>query len=170
MITRLIIRGLVDGALSSLGVVIGASLSNNITIILSAGLSGAVANAFSNVLAAFTAEKTGQYMALTELEKKMMKPLKGTIAETSINGKVLKGGVYDGLFSLIGGILPILPFFFFDMGSAVYIAAALVTALAGFLGYFTSRFSKENMMWSIVKMVGFTLLTAIICVAIQYVI
>lgn len=165
---RLIIRGLVDGALSSLGVVIGASLSNNITIILSAGLSGAVANGFSNILAAFTAEKTHKYKEFNQLEKSMMKSLKGTYAEKEINKKVIKGGILDGMFSLLGGILPILPFFIFDLNIAIYMSVILVSILAGYLGYYTSIFSRENVFLSIIKMIGFTLFTAVICVGIQY--
>ncbi|MGM5484262.1 MAG: VIT1/CCC1 transporter family protein [Nanobdellota archaeon] len=167
---RLMIRGLVDGALSSLGVVIGASLSNNLQIILSAGFSGAVANGFSNILAAFTAEKTSQYQKLDKIEKKMLKSLKGTKREKAINKDIIKGGALDGAFSLVGGVLPILPFFFMDTSIAIYGSVALVTIMAAYLGVYTGKHSKENLFMSSLKMIIFTLATAGICALIQFVI
>lgn len=165
---RLLIRGLVDGALSSLGVVIGASLSNNMTVVLSAGFSGAMANGLSNIMAAFTAEKTGRYLDLKELEKKMMKSLKGTKLEKKIEKEVLKGGVYDGLASLFGGALPVIPFIFLSGTTALATSISLVGLLAVILGINTSIHSKENMFWSAVKMLIFTFVTAGLCISIQY--
>ncbi|MFO8074215.1 MAG: VIT1/CCC1 transporter family protein [Polyangia bacterium] len=167
---RLVIRGLVDGALSSLGVVIGASLSDDLQVILSAGFSGAVANGFSNVLAAFTAEKAGQYKNLVEVEKKMLRSLKGTDKEKGISKRVLKGGALDGVFSLLGGVVPIAPFFFLPLDSAVYAAVLLVALIAAFLGAYTARLSKESFFFGILKMIAFTLATAGICALIQFVI
>lgn len=164
---RLIIRGLVDGALSSLGVVIGASLSNSTAVVLSAGLSGAVANGLSNIMAAFTAEKTGRYLDLKKLEKKMMKSLKGTRLERSIEREVLKGGVFDGIASIFGGALPVIPFIFMSGNAALYSSIGLVGILAVILGINTSLHSRENMVFSVVKMLLFTFATAGICVSIQ---
>lgn len=165
---RVIIRGLVDGALSSLGVVIGASLAGSTVIALSAGLSGATANGFSNILAAFTAEKTHDYMELRKLEKKMLKSLKGSSSEKRINRDVLKRGALDGLFSVIGGVIPVVPFLFWEVQTALYISVIVVTLLAAGLGIYTSIISKDSMLWSVVKLVGFTLITAGICSLIQY--
>ncbi len=168
MMARLVIRGLVDGALSSLGVVIGASMGDSTLIALSAGFSGATANGFSNVLAAFSAEKTGDYLKLRKLESKMLISLKGTSSEKFINKRVMKAGVMDGIFSVIGGVIPVVPFLFLEVRPALYTAIALVTLLAAGLGIYTSMISKEKMIWSIVKMVGFTLVTAAVCTSIQY--
>mgnify|MGYP006278021103 CR=1 FL=1 len=165
---RLIIRGLVDGALSSLGVVIGASLSNSTAVVLSAGLSGAVANGLSNIMAAFTAEKTSGYIALNNLEKKMLTSLKGTEREKRIEKEVLRGGAYDGIASIIGGALPVIPFTFMPPSQAVYGSIALVALVAAFLGVYTSMHSKENMLASVVKMLVFTFVTAGICISIQF--
>ena len=164
---RLVIRGLVDGSLSSLGVVIGASLSNDLQVILSAGFSGAVANGFSNVLAAFTAEKTSRYKSLNEVEKKMLRSLKGTDREREIGRGVLKGGALDGVASLVGGALPIAPFFVLPMDVALYAAVAAVALIAGYLGYYTARLSRENLLGGVLKMIVFTLATAGICALIQ---
>lgn len=160
---RLAIRGLVDGALSSLGVVIGATIGDNTTIIVSAGLSGAIANGFSNILAAFTAEKVGKYHDLHAVEKQMIRPLKGTTIEKGIRELVLKGGVVDGVLSIIGGLIPVMPFFFLDISPALAVSVCAVTLLAAVLGAYTGYFSRENIVLSSIKMMFFTLATAGIC-------
>ena len=53
---RYIIRGLIDGSLSTFGVVIGAS-GGDVSIIIAAGIGGGVANGISNILGALTAER-----------------------------------------------------------------------------------------------------------------
>ncbi|MCF7861867.1 VIT1/CCC1 transporter family protein [Candidatus Woesearchaeota archaeon] len=164
---RLAIRGLVDGSLSSLGVVIGAAISENAAIILSAGLAGATANGFSNILAAITAEKIGKYQDLQKVQKKMLRSLKGTTIETKIGKDVLRGGLIDGVLSIVGGIIPLLPFFFLDVIHGLYVAIGLVTLLAAVLGAYTGHFSKENIFFSIGKMVFFTLIAAGICASIM---
>jgi predicted membrane protein (TIGR00267 family) len=160
---RLAIRGLVDGALSSLGVVIGAAISNNPTTILSAGLSGATANGFSNILAAFTAEKIGNYKRFQDVERQMIRTLKGTTIEKKLKRKILRGGMIDGGLSIVGGIIPVFPFFIMGVREALVLSIVLVTLLAAVLGGYTGYFSKENIFYSVVKMVFFTLLTAGIC-------
>ncbi|MFW5755098.1 MAG: VIT1/CCC1 transporter family protein [Tangfeifania sp.] len=164
---RLAIRGLVDGSLSSLGVVIGAAISENITIIMSAGLSGAMANGLSNILAAFTAEKIGRYQALKLTEKHMIKSLKGTNLEKKVAGDVLKGGFIDGIVSIIGGLIPLFPFFFLDIVPGLYVSIGMVTLIASILGAYTAYVSSENMISGIVKMMVFTLVTAGICASIM---
>jgi len=164
---RLAIRGLVDGALSSLGVVIGATIGDNTTIILSAGIAGATANGFSNILAAFTAEKIGKYKDFRIVEKHMMKSLSGTTIEKKLRKDVIKGGVIDGFMSILGGLIPVLPFLFFDINTALYISIGLVTTLAAILGVYTSHISKENIILSVSKMVFFTLIAAGICASIM---
>lgn len=164
---RLAIRGLVDGSLSSLGVVIGAAISENVTIILSAGLSGAVANGLSNILAAFTAEKIGRYKALKITEKHMIKSLKGTTLEKKVARDVLKGGFIDGAVSIVGALIPIIPFFFLSITPGVFVSIGLVTFLAAILGAYTGYVSSENIIFSVVKMMIFTLATAGICALIM---
>ena len=77
---RYLIRGFIDGVLSSLGVVIGASTaigatvgSNNATaasaIIIAAGIGGGIANGLSNILGASVGEKLVKEIELGEIEK-----------------------------------------------------------------------------------------------------
>jgi predicted membrane protein (TIGR00267 family) len=164
---RLAIRGLVDGSLSSLGVVIGAAISENVTIILSAGLSGAVAHGLSNILAAFTAEKIARYKALKITEKHMIKSLKGTTLEKKVSIDVLKGGFIDGAVSIIGAFIPLIPFFFLTITPGLFVSIGLVTFLAAILGAYTGYVSSENIIFSILKMMIFTLVTAGICALIM---
>ncbi len=157
---KLAIRGLVDGSLSSLGVVIGAAISNDVTIIMSAGLSGAMANGFSNILAAFTAEKVSRYQKLKITEKHLIRSLKGTTLEKQVAKDVLKGGFVDGAVSIIGGLIPLIPFVFLNITQGVYVSIGFVTFLGAILGAYTGYVSSENIIFSIIKMMFFVLIAA----------
>ena len=61
------VRGIIDGLLSTLGVVIGASSADK-AIILAAGIGGAVANGVSNFLGAFSSEEYKGYLEIQKLE------------------------------------------------------------------------------------------------------
>lgn len=164
---RPLIRGLVDGALSTLGVVIGASSAQDAIIIISAGFSGAIANGFSNILAAFSAERTHGYLEMRKIENAMISQLKGTVVESEMQRKVMRRGTVDGFFTLVGGIIPIIPFLFLDIFSAVVTAIAMVVLLTASLGIYTGRYSKENMLVVGTKMGVFALITAGVCIAVE---
>lgn len=79
---RYIIRGLIDGCLSVFGVIIGG-YNPDFTIIISAGISGAIANGFSNVLAVLSAEEAAHYKYLGKLEESMLTDLSDTAQKKS---------------------------------------------------------------------------------------
>ncbi len=110
---RYIIRGLIDGCLSVLGVIIGG-YNPDFSIIISAGISGAMANGFSNMLAALSAEEAARYKYLRELEESMLTDLSDTAQEKEVKKVVRKSAIYDGGSTVLGGVIPIVPFFFFQ--------------------------------------------------------
>ena len=84
---RQLVRGFIDGSLSTLGVVIGAS-GAEISIIIAAGIGGGVANGLSNVFGAFTAERIEEEMQIVKIERAMLKNLKETEIYKSVRRKV----------------------------------------------------------------------------------
>lgn len=166
-IIRAAIRGLIDGSLSTLGVVIGASSAQEVTVIISAGFSGAIANGFSNILAAFSAERAQGYIEMRKTERAMISGLKGTKIEETMRKEVTKMGVIDGVFTVLGGLIPIFPFLFIDPFSSVILAIATVALLAAGIGAYTGTFSRENMALTAIKMGLFALLTAVICIGVE---
>ena len=109
---RYLIRGIMDGSISTLGVVIGA-FNPEASLIVAAGAAGAIANGISNIIAAFTAEYADQYTNLRALEQATLRELEGTYQEKALKREILISAVYDGLASIIGGVLPLFPFVFF---------------------------------------------------------
>ena len=150
-------RGFVDGSLSTLGVVIGASSASSL-IILSAGIGGTVANAISNVVSAFSAESATRYADLRDLEKSMVdKELKGSVLDRRIQWDTLKAGGVDGLGTFVGGALPVLPYAILPPQQALFVSVGVVVFAIAFVGVYLGKVSKSNLLWSALKMILFGL-------------
>ncbi|ENN95806.1 hypothetical protein J422_05688 [Methanocaldococcus villosus KIN24-T80] len=166
---RYIIRGLIDGTLSTLGVVIGASGADS-HIIISAGLGGGLANGLSNILGAFTAEKASLERERINMERKLVKN-HGYLKKSLIYKNALKDtmicGVIDGISTTLGSALPVLPFFFLKPNVALYVAIGITVGLLFLLGIFIGKISKENLLISGTKMVVGALLVSFLCFIIE---
>lgn len=162
------VRGVIDGSLSTLGVLIGAS-AGDISIIISAGLGGTMANGVSNLLGAFSAQKAKKHEELRDLEKAMVdKDLKNSTLEEEAGSDVRKAGLIDGTATILGGVVPVTPFFIFPSETAMTIAISLVLIMLFFLGVYLGRISKENLVLSAIKMVVLGVLVALASYGIQY--
>lgn len=182
---RYLIRGFIDGVLSSLGVVIGASTaigatvgSNNTVasaIIIAAGIGGGVANGLSNILGASVGEKLVKELELSEIEKAMLKSggeLRGTAVDQKLNEKLWSSAIYDGVATFIGSIIPVLPFIIgslFLITDMISLYASIVISLLLFfiLGVYIGRIAKEQVIISGLKLVAFGVVTVIITTLIR---
>ncbi len=163
------VRGFIDGSLSTLGVLIGASAGDT-SIILSAGLGGTLANGVSNMLGAFSAEKAKQYGELRQVEKAMVATnLKDSILDQRIGPEIKKAGVIDGIATIIGGIIPIIPFFLMHPAQATLVAIGTVLLLLVILGVYLGKISKENIILSAIKMVVLGIVIALLSFGVQYI-
>lgn len=168
-ITRYIIRGLIDGSLSVMGVVIGA-FNPDVRIIISAGIAGGIANGVSNILAAFSAEHAIRYKYLQELEKSLLTNLKNTEKEKEVEKVVRNSAIFDGLSTVVGGIVPLAPFFFLEGFIALLTSIGVTLCLFIGLGIYTGNVTKDSIFISCLKMVTFGILTALACFLIRYII
>lgn len=173
---RYLLRGFIDGLLSSLGVVIGAStaigigFSNDASlIIIAAGIGGGFANGFSNILGATVGEKLVKEKSLRKIEKAMIKKdgLRGTELDKQMNKEVLICGLYDGTASIIGSLVPVFPFIIgfylkIDNSFLLYISAMISLILFFILGLYVGKISRENLFLSGLKLVAFGFVTLII--------
>jgi len=182
---RYLIRGFIDGVLSSLGVVIGASTaigatvgSNNTAasaIIIAAGIGGGVANGLSNILGASVGEKLVKELELSEIEKAMLKSggeLRGTAVDQKLNEKLWSSAIYDGVATFIGSIIPVLPFIvgsLFLITDMISLYASITISLLLFfiLGVYIGRIAKEHIIISGLKLVAFGVVTVIITTLIR---
>jgi len=178
---RYLLRGFIDGVLSSLGVVIGASTAiglaaaNQATaVIIAAGIGGGVANGFSNILGAFVGEKLVKEKKLRNIENAMLKKgaLQGTELDKNLEKKVVYSGLYDGIATILGSLVPVFPFIIgrlFSIQSLVllYISAIISLLLFFILGLYIGKISKENLIISGLKLVAFGVFTLIITLLIK---
>lgn len=168
---RQFVRGFIDGVLSVLGVVIGAS-GGQLEIIISAGIGGGIANGISNVFGAFTAERVEEEQEFRELEKFMLAELRETELYRKVRRRVILRGVVDGLSTILGSAVPVIPFVFayfmnFSVNLALFASMALTAVSLGILGLYFGKISKENLAVSAVKMVLMGLAVAIVSIAIE---
>lgn len=169
---RYVIRGLIDGSLSSLGVVIGAS-SGDVSIIVAAGIGGGVANGISNILGALTAERAVLEGKRSSQEKVLLKEA-GSLKKTSFYKEALNktaiSGIGDGVSTAFGSIIPVIPFLFLDKQTAIIVAILITLSTLFILGIFIGKISKENLAISGFKMVIGGLLVTLISFIIEHLI
>ncbi len=168
---RYITRGLIDGSLSTLGIVLGAAISGDPKVIVAAGLGGGIANAISNLLGALTAEKAGVMLNLAKYERDMIGS-KVRLKDTKIYDKEKKriwiSGISDAGATFFGAVLPVIPFGLMGVGDAVIAAIILTIALLFGLGVYLGKLSKENIIWGGVKMAIFGLVTAGLAMSLEF--
>lgn len=160
-------RGLMDGTLSTLGVVIGAQGAPP-EIIIAAGISGGIANSFSNIFAAFTAYETELMIKVNALKNSMLrKDMRNTEVYEQGKREVNKQSLTDGLATAFGALVPVLPYFFFPTGHSVYIAIGLTAILGLGVGLIMGKVSQRSLIRSGIKMAVFAILVGVISAFVQ---
>lgn len=145
-------RGMMDGTLSTLGVVIGAQGAPP-EIIIAAGVSGGIANSFSNIFAAFTAYETEMMVEINNLKDAMLrKDLEDTDIYSREKREVRRQSLTDGLATVVGALVPVIPYFFFSSYLSVFIAVFLTSMLGLFVGLVMGKLSRRSMIKSGIKM------------------
>lgn len=168
---RQFVRGFIDGALSVLGVVIGAS-AGNLDVIISAGIGGGVANGISNIFGAFTAERVEEEKEFRKIERSMLVELRDTELYREVRRRVMVRGLVDGISTIFGSVVPVFPFilaYFLGMSihTALILSVSLTAISLGLIGLYYGRVSRENLVVSCMKMVLMGLFTALISVGIE---
>ncbi|KXA91051.1 hypothetical protein AKJ63_01950, partial [candidate division MSBL1 archaeon SCGC-AAA259D18] len=159
---RYLVRGFIDGLLSTLGAVIGASAAigtssgaSAASVILSAGVGAGIANGLSNVLAAFMGEKLVLVRRLEEVERAMLEEeaLRKSRVADEIHQKIVSGGVVDGLATMGGAMVPVLPFIFVPLlaiEETIALYSSILISLIFFFvfGGYIGKISRESVIFS----------------------
>jgi|GEM_PF-760106 len=147
-----IVRGALDGALSTLGIVVGAYGAPS-QIIIAAGLSGGAAASISNTFAALSSEKTKMLINLNKIKSAMLKEdFEDTILHEMESKEVRTKGILDGIATIIGASFPVLPYLFLPPEQAIILAIALTSLLAFVLGIWMGKISERGLIMLGVKM------------------
>ncbi|MCP8305315.1 MAG: hypothetical protein H3Z50_07635 [archaeon] len=141
-----------DGALATLGVIIGAYIAGGIDakIILSAGFGASLAMGISGAWGAFVAERAERIRCLKELEQAMFTELKNSIIEKASKVATLWVALIDALSPILTAFITLSPFLLSVYGlmpldSAFIVAIILNMATLFSLGLFLGRISRSNM-------------------------
>ena len=100
---RYFVMNAFDGALTMLGVVIGASLSHmtDPSVVIIAGISGSFAMGISGFSGAYMAESAERTKEIKTLEKAMLRPMEESLHKEAARFATLKGEAQD----LLGAVL-----------------------------------------------------------------
>jgi predicted membrane protein (TIGR00267 family) len=160
-----------DGAMTSMGVVIGASLThiNNPATVMGVIVVGGIAMAISGFSGTYMAESAERNNSLNELEDAMLVDLDETIYGKASRVVSILAALVDGSAPFLASIPAIIPFFAAEVGListgiAYQISVFLTLCTLFMLGVFLGRISKKNIYFSGFKMTLAGLAVAIIAV------
>ena len=164
------LRGYIDGSLSTLGIVVGASSAES-PVIVAAAVGGTIANGIANMLSASSAAKAEYHGELREVEKAMIdKDLTGTVIDKKIGRQSVLAGLADGLATVVGGAIPILPLLFLSGNQALFTSIGLVVLSVIIIGIYLGKLSKRNLIISVLKMAVYSISVAVAVYFIQEII
>ena len=169
---RYFVIGAFDGALTILGVILGAYVTEGHLhpdlareLILGAGLAGGIALAVSSTVGAYEAERVEHILCHQQLEKAMLRPVEGTRKE-AMRISITVSAVVHGVAPLLAAFVPLIPFFFMSLDNAVITAIILTLAFLFVLGAYLGSLIKEMIVYTGLRFVIAGLGTAIVLILI----
>ncbi len=161
---RYLILGTIDGLLAVLGIIMGlAATTANPEIIVKAALGGGVALCLTNGIGSYLAETAVEYRRISSVEHAMLEDLRDTRIEQQAKQKIVRDSLMHGSASLIGSIVPVLPFLALRDGIATLVSIGLSAVVLVALGYYSGRVSGQSYVKSILRMIGLGATIVIVC-------
>ncbi len=164
---RYFVIGAFDGALTILGVILGAyvakvSMDPAIAeqLIVGAGVAGAVALAVSSAVGAYEAERVEHVLSHKHLEKAMLCAVEGTRKE-AIGVSIFVSALAHGVAPLVAAFVPLIPFFFMPLDEAVVTGTIITLAFLFALGAYLGSLIKEMIVYTGLRFVIAGLATSI---------
>ncbi len=149
-----------DGAMTSLGVVIGAYISNigDARAVIGVILISGVAMAVSGFSGTYMAESAERSKSLNELEDAMLVDLEDTIYGQASKFVSILAAIVDGSAPFLASIPSVVPFYLalsgvMSLQVAFFASVGASLATLFMLGVFLGRVSDRNVIYSGVKMV-----------------
>jgi len=170
---RYFVMNAFDGALTMLGVIMGALMIHGIItydslkVIIGAGVGGSFAMGVSGFFGAYMAESAERSRELKHLEGAMLKSLEDSIYAKAYRFATIIAALIDSLAPMLSAFISLIPLIFAYIGiipvtSAAFISIALIFIMLFLLGVFLGKVSKENIIISGIKMLCAGFVTAVI--------
>ena len=168
---RYFVMNAFDGALTMLGVVIGAYISGILQPlpIISAAISGSIAMGISGISGAYMTEKAERTKKLKELERAMVTDLKNSLHHKSYQFATVFAALVDGLSPAMAAMLVVSPFFLtptalISIELAFILCIVLTLIMLTILGIYLAKISDESMIKYGIQMLLVGMATAFLCV------
>ncbi len=168
---RYFVMNAFDGALTMLGVVIGAYISGILRPlpIITAAISGSIAMGISGISGAYMTEKAERTKKLKELERAMVTDLKDSLHHKSNQFATIFAALVDGLSPALAAMLVVSPFFLtttaiISIELAFFGCIILTLIMLTVLGIYLAKISDESMIKYGIQMLIVGMVTAFLCV------
>lgn len=160
---RYFVIGAFDGALTILGVILGAYAAGALTknLILVAGSATGIALAVSSAVGAYEAERIESALHHKEIERAMLAHVEGSRKEAAKIGNLASAFVH-GIAPLIAALIPLIPFFFMPELDAMVVAIVITICFLFIMGAYLGSLMKEMIFYTGLRFVTAGLVTAII--------
>jgi len=160
---RYFVIGAFDGALTILGIILGAYVVGALSreLVLAAGIAAGIALAVSSAVGAYEAERIESVLKHHELERAMLCTVEGSRKE-AIEFSNIVTAIVHGIAPLIAAFVPLIPFFFFNPEEAMILAIVTTLVFLFAMGAFLGRLIREMVIYTGLRFVVAGLATAII--------
>jgi predicted membrane protein (TIGR00267 family) len=149
IIRRYFVIGAFDGALTVLGIIIGASAFGDLeahkVLVVSASFGAAIALAVSSAVGAYEAERVEKKLDIRTIERAMLARLSEEHQEAFRFAAILSAIVH-GIAPLIAGLLPVIPFLLLDARTATVLAVIITLVILFALGAYLGNLVRERVL------------------------
>lgn len=160
---RYFVIGAFDGALTIMGVILGAYAIHALTkqLVIVAGVAAGVALAVSSAVGAYEAERIESALKHKVIERAMLTQIEGARKETAQIGNLASAFVH-GIAPLIAAFVPLTPFFFMPEDDAMVFAVIITLGFLFSMGAYLGSLLKEMIVYTGLRFVVAGLVTAIL--------
>lgn len=166
---RYFIMNSFDGIVTILGVITGSFATNisNPAMILTIGLSTAIAMGMSGISGTFMAEKTEREIEITQLEESLLSDLKNTIYTRAIRFTVIFVSLVDALSPILASTITLIPVIlsYYHMISnilGIHLSIAFGLIYLFILGSSLAKILRKNLIIEGVKMMLIGIITTLV--------
>jgi len=163
IVRRYFVIGAFDGALTILGVIIGAYAGGageeEKALVLLASVSAAIGLAVSSAVGAYEAERVEKKLDQWKIERAMIAKMSEEHRDAFRFAAIVSSAVH-GIAPLIAALLPVVPFLFFDVPTATVTAILVTLAFLFVIGAYLGTLVRERFFFTGLRFVAAGLGTA----------
>jgi predicted membrane protein (TIGR00267 family) len=161
---RYFVIGAFDGALTILGIIVGAAASEvgetHEAIVLTASVSAAIALAVSSAVGAYEAERVEKKLDIRSLERAMLTRLseehKGAFRFAAYTSALV-----HGIAPLLAALPPVVPFLLLPFAQATIVALVVTLAFLFAMGAYLGSLLRERIVLTGLRFIAAGVLTAL---------